>query len=499
MATQESHINRFNGGMEEDKRALPFYRGNQIQNTDKFSITKNFDTYTYPHKLVPYNNTVSNESKALKIVKFLYAPWLSAGAFRLYGFGVSSGTIPAVYIYDIDGGITTWGTPNNNASAVSARNEEVFFYYKQFIYMWTGGNNLVRFDTTVAAAFNDAYQTIAYTNVAQPVHHSADDCAYFFTDNLVHRLNDTTWSGSVLTLPSNIKITSATAYGNYLAIACSTLGSLDKKSTVFLWDRDSSLTTLSNRIDFGEGEIVHLVCLDNKLIAVMNFYLNNLYSNSKGKCIIKQVNGNFATPLNTITTDTYSGVIPAVRTVKDNKLYFAMSMPLQGDTRYGIWVLDSSGKMTLDFLKESATSYQGIFRTGNTWWLAHSNDGSVDRSHVYGDAGTGYTNTAIYESMIFNGGDIRLKKKLIGATLTTEPLPSGATIELYYRKDEETSWTLIFANSTLNSISHSAINIESTQANLPEFKEIQWRIESTGGAVFTGWKWKWETLEKDIY
>lgn len=489
----EVKIDRFDGGLSEDKR---------VKDTSKYSLTKHFDALTYPHKLIPYVKTEPNESKALSIVKFIYAPWLSSGAFMLYGLGIASGSVskPAVNTYDIDAGDpdnTGWGTPANNESAVSGRNTEVFFYYKQFIYMWTGGNKLVRFDTTVAAAFNDAYQTIAYTTVAEPVHHPADDIAYFFTDNKVHSLNDTTWSTAVLTLPTDLQIVAATAHGNYLAIACTTKGTADAKSITFLWDRDSSLTLLTERIDFGRGKIVHIASLDNKLIAVMDYFTNNLYSLSKGRVLIKQANGQFAATLKELTTDSFSNSLPRTRMVRDNKLYFPMTIVLNGDTRMGIWVTDSNGRVTLDTVEEEATSYEGIYATGNMWWIAHSGDGSVNRS----DEDRVYSTTlaSTYESLIFDGGDASLVKKLVGATVMTEPMPAAGQIVLKYRKDNETSWTTIFTNTTDNDISHSAINIESSGATLPEFKEIQFQILSTGGAVVTGHSFQAEVTGRRLY
>jgi len=58
---------------------------------------------------------------------------------------------------------------------------------------------------------------------------------------------------------------------------------------------------------------------------------------------------------------------------------------------------------------------------------------------------------------------------------------------------------LIMTHSTDDAVKHSAINIESTGATLPQFNEIQFRIESTGGAVITGLKFKYEDIDDDLY
>lgn len=114
-----------------------------------------------------------------------------------------------------------------------------------------------------------------------------------------------------------------------------------------------------------------------------------------------------------------------------------------------------------------------------------------------------YTATSIYESKIFNFGDSSKKKRLIGITVMTEPLPTAGQVVLKYQVDENigtTIWTTIFTEATDNSISHSAINIESSGVALPPiFKEISFRIESTGGAVITGLKMGVEELDADIY
>lgn len=479
-------IDRFDGGISEDKRS---------KQSNKFSLTKHFDVFTYPHKLFPYYKTEALETKNLDIVKFCQ------NGSTFYGFGVVAGsTKGAVYSQTAD---AAWAAPNgNNESSQNGRSEIVFFPYKTYIFMFRTAQ-VMRFDTA-GGAWADSHHSLSWTNLAEPVHHPADDCAYFFYDNKVVRLNDSTWTDDVLTLPSNLKIVSACAYGNYLAIGCSPLVSGSANSIVFLWDRDSSLTTLTERIDFGEGDLVYLANLDNKLIGLINFGINVEAGLRFGKLLIKQANGQLATILSEITTDNTGYLQSGCNSiVRDNKMYFACEAPLDGDTRLGIWVIDSNGRFALDFIEEEATAssgaaYQGIYKTFNKWWIAHSNDGSVQRS----DENLSYTitNPSIYESLIFNVGDSSLTKKLVSVTVMNEPISTSASakITLKYRKDEETDWTTIFENTTDYSISHTAVNIESSGANLPQFKEIQFRIESIVGVIPTGFKFKSEIIDSDI-
>jgi hypothetical protein len=52
--------------------------------------------------------------------------------------------------------------------------------------------------------------------------------------------------------------------------------------------------------------------------------------------------------------------------------------------------------------------------------------------------------------------------------------------------------------TTDNAVRHTALNIETSGANLPTYKEIQFRVESTGGAVVTGLKFLPEKVPDDL-
>jgi len=495
----ETKIDNFSGGISNDLR---------VKDGSKFALTKHFDAFTYPNKLVPHRSTEADETKDYKIENFVYARLTSGGntVYRLYGLGKVSGQAYAqIYVYDIDTAFTGgWGAlaDAKSKSAVGNRSNKIFFYYKDYIYV-SSNSVIQRFHTTGVDDYNDNYKAVDLGN-CQPVHHQSDDCAYFFTANAVHRLNDTTFDGggttAVLQLPTNLVINSACQYGDYLAIGCTSLGDSDKYSVIFLWDRDSSLTTLSERIDLGRGALMHLANLNGRLMAVINYFLDSTnVSAGKAKLLIRQISGQYAITVNELNSDTAVSTPSTSKFIKDNKLYFPLKATLNGDTRYGIWALDSLGRLSLDFIEEEVGTgnYVNIYSTGNIWWIAHSNDGSVNRT----DNSESYTNTSIYESLIFNGGDSRLTKKLIGVEVMFEPLPANGQVVLKYRKDADLdgSWTTIFTYTTDDELSHGAINIEADGSNFPQYKEIQFRIESTGGAVITGLECKEEIIDKQLF
>lgn len=500
------HINQFNGGIVEDKRLGWAYSVRGGFSTQHYGITKHFDAFTYPHKLVPWNKTQTpdNYQNQYNIRNFTYAQ----GKFYALG-DAQSGTASRVNVFQDDGFTSTdsWSTSTNGTGTTANKSTDIFFPYKTFIFMYVNGAQIDKFDTA-GGGYSSAYQTITYTFATQalPVWHKADDCAYFFADNLVHKLNNTSWSGSVQTIPSNMRIVACCEYGNLLAIGCVTVDSVNPRSVVFTWDRDTSSTTFTDAIDFGEGTLKHLASLDGRLIGVMDYYAESSLGLRIGKVYVKTANGSTARILNELDVNgatTRTGSLANTRFIRDNKMYFPMSVPtVNSDDRFGIWVVDGTGRLTLSIVEEAATSttiINGIYATGNVWWISYGTSGAITRSS-YTPSDFSTTNASIYETPIFTGGDSSQSKKLLSITTMTEPLPlAGSTVIVKYRKDEETSWTTIYTQTAdTNAVKHTALNIESTGDTLPQFRELQFQVSSKSGAVVTGLKFRCETLDNDL-
>lgn len=475
----EVKIDRFDGGISEDKRSKDYTR---------YSITKGFDAFNYAYKLKPLSGTTARETKTADIVKFEYALGPSS-TYYIFGFGTTTdGTKTEVWRYN--SGSNTWEEFSNNTSGVGGRNENVFFHYKNWLYMLISGTTIIRCNTTAASAFNDSYQTMAYTTAVQPVLHPVDDIAYFFGNNTIYSLDDPDGTGAgwntEISIPSNMDIVSACAYGNYLAIAAVTNGDYGKKSFVYLWDRDS--ISWNDVIDFGSGEIMRLACLDNKLIAIVDSYPN---------MVIREANGLTCKELNFIKSNLGANLSINCSQVVNNRLYF--SIDLDGDNaRNGIWAVDSNGKLALELQVSDADSYEGFYFDNYYWWIAHSNDGSVDRTESSSGAPT-----SVYESLIF--GDTNINKKLLSVGVMTEPLTfNGNYIKLEYRTRETGTYVEIFTKGTryytyLDAVTHETASTGiSIYDNLPEFREIQFRITSTNGDAITGLVFKYEELDTNL-
>ena len=486
----ETKISRFDGGMLSEIRS-------KVASAAK--LFKGFDILSYSNSLHPINSSESgNDAPTTAISTFLYAE------SKLWGLGVkvAGGSIPKIFWKNTYND-AVWTSPANGEGTL-ARDTNFFAYYKSAIYGFqsNGATGRIYKFATSGGAFTET--DLAVNNTAPPsngVVHSKDDMLYVGIDDKIYRkTNDTAWdtggTGVVLTLSSGFVITSICEYGNSLAIG----GYSGNMSRVFLWDLDAE--TWNDSIDWGEGYLQVLEELEGNLMGISYFG-------------------------NKVTTRYYAGVqgaleIPNLEIIgtspnlsqhkqkTNGRLYFLLTTSIESvNDTYGVWSIgkNKEGKLAvaLEYLPNNNTapgSIQGFYLVDNYYMFI----GYIDGASAYQVSKTAYQVTtfsvnAIYESFIFDAGDPSQKKDFVGATVTYVPLPTAGSVTLKYKRDAETSFTTktIFTDTTNDSISHSAINIESTGEKIPEHKEIQFQITSTGGAIITGFSFQQDITGKRLY
>jgi len=503
----ETKIDSWGGGIKNDPR-------DPKENTCQ--VVTNFDLITNPRKLTQYRDSESGDSSPTTSQKqnFCIGYWTATPSWRLFSLGVKSGAGTAEILMK---GLTTsssdlsdsgWSTPANNQSSSGATNFNLFTYYHQTgkIYGARANRYIWEFTPDGSTAWADSKYDYGstFTNLTDGIIHSKDDIMYFGIDNEIIKNNNGTFS-KPLTLPTHLKITSLSEYGNFLAIACSPLSGLGN-SIVYLWDRDSSLTTLSESIDFGEGELKIIEQVDGILMGIS--ISGNSTTRFGDRVIFRYYAGGAeAVQFQELISDS-SGItlLPIAKQKIDNRLYFMLSAYINGAQRDGVWSVGREGgdfaiaherTPNNDTALSSPILYNFIF-VGDYLFQSYNSGGSFALSKTNNTAS--YTASGIYESKRFDAGDASLKKKLVGATVSTEYLPTAGQVILEYRTDQNTAWTTIFTEGTDNSISHSAINIESTGASLPQdYKEIEFKIEATGGAEITALSFQEEIVGKRLY
>ena len=518
-------INRFDEGISDDPRE-------PISERNAASLIKHFDCFSNPFKLTPYRSTESDhatnvsstDAKQYDIRDFQLG---SDGA--LFGLGKNGSGYPKV-LKKTDPTTGNWlaSDGTNAATAIgegtTARIPGCFIEWQGYFIFFEGTNKITKvlISTGVASSVGTVGSTIK--SVAQGVV-GADNNLYLFYNNQVVRISpalavtDTALSA----IPSDMRITSATRWGNYLMLGLSYGTSAITKpigrSLVIQWDMVTT-ATVNDVIDWGEGLLRVLGNVEGYIVGVSDKYLSSSLGLAKGSMVIRMWNGGQASVVKeivanqTVTADTtaFPGTVtrfPSNVVIKNNKMYWVASVPFGASTstestfHLGIWAfgrktINSNFTLSLDYVEEgvdTSNSYINSFGSaGDYWFINHSADGSINKT----DDTANYTFTSIYETQIWNPAGSRIKKQLRGVTVDMVTLPTAGQVVLKYKIDAETSFTTIFTEATDALISRSAVSIASG-GNLPEFRELILRVESTGGAEITNIEAQAEEVAKDIY
>lgn len=464
--TIELTINRFDGGIAGDTL--------QAQ-SNEFALAKNFDIFTKKNRLIPYRDMEAEAGTlgayAIKSVAVLTD---SAGTQKIFALGnVSGQTYPQLLEKTPTGDDTmitgTFAESTTGAGAVGAVVASSLIAYKTKLF----GLNL---DTTVKLFSYDPQSntyTAAVGNTADTTtngiyprmfRHPQDDILYIGVGNKISILNNTSFSANVLTLPSDMVITSLTDYGAFLAIACAPIDQ-GKKSYLFLWSRDTSLSW-QETIDFGEGALMVIENVGGSLVGVSSSaQVTASVFDIAPKIIFREYTGGLARTFKEIrwsSTGASTLLLSNLKSKNQDKVHFPLKIYTENQTVFQIF---SVGKNELGRLVVTAdrlvnndtaiTAIDGFNMIGDYAWVMFNGDGSISRTN---DAAT-YTATCVYDSAILTGGDSAKKKTLKMVTVITEAQPSAGQIQCYYRKDEETSYTRLFIDGTDNSISHASTRI----------------------------------------
>jgi len=340
-------------------------------------------------------------------------------------------------------------------------------------------------DVTTVANTTTSISSIAQGLIAK------DDNLYLPYNNVLVRVYPSgTVQDQALKLPTNLKITSLTNFGNYLAIGCSPISTFNGVSKVFLWNLTSP--DIQEVIDWGEGELRILENIEGMLIGITDRYLNNSAGAGKGSMIIQGYSGGYPQVLKEVFTTKLNGiVIPQSKAVKNNRLFFSTKIITNtSGTEYneGIWSFGRKNAsypyaLSLDYIDEniSTSGIQSFGSAANFFFISHSADGSIDKL----DDSASYTFTSIAETQIYNFGDVDSDKKLEKVKVSFRKLTSPESLTVKYKVDDETTWTTIGTYSTANAISYTFL--ADSNGNFKSGKEYKFRFESTGGLEITSY------------
>jgi hypothetical protein len=502
----ETKINRFDGGVSDSPRE---------PSANKFSISKHFDIFTDSYKLSPYRSFTADNNDQYGVGNFLFS---STG--YLMGLGNKSGqTYPQIYVKNGADKITDfWNTttPTNFTGSRGAVNYNCFVEFRKsssvsYLYFTTFDYLCrVKVDDTevMAETFKDLLMTAGATG--QGVVHPSTNTLYIPNNLKVVSVTvaDVKSNDAAPSIGSDLEIVALVPYGDNLAIACRGVQG-KAHSQVFIWDMVST-TSWVDVLDWGEEELMVLNNLDNVLWGVSQppNYLDvfaleaqktkftvRYYDGGKKAKIFKEVHCNKNATETTLTINRRTNF------VYKGRLYFTTYFPDATYPLTGIWCIGKNNEgnyvLTMDRIYNATETVPilSVIYLGDAVWIAHTAEGTIWRSN----SPVSYNYPSVYESQIFNAGDSSITKKLIGASVQTEKLTASGQVTLKYRVDGATSWTEIFTNAddTNYPISFEAINISGD--TLPQFREIEFRIESLYGTEITGFSFKYEVIDNRKY
>jgi hypothetical protein len=485
-------------------------------------VCTNFDIVTDRARAIPYYDSEAGDTAASTSQKqaFTYAHWLpgSTNDWRLFSLGVVSGSGKAEILMKTAFTDGSWSAPANNASSAGTTSFEMFVFYKTtgIIYgakALGGSSSFWGFDAKTAGAFSEdivssetaASQVSPTTmlNVAQGIVHSQDDILYLPYDNKIATNNNKTWTLAALTLPADLYITSICEYGTFLAIACAPLGV--GKSRVYLWDRNSSLTTISANIDWGFGIIKVLEEIEGYLVGIS---LDATNRTSRYRVNFKYYAGAGGARQFAILTSTSTPVIPMRKQKINNRVHFLMSITLNGSSRDGLWSVTHFGGGQFALAHErtpnndtalGAGVLKGFYVTGDYAFISYVDNASAYQLSKTNDQAS-YTATSIIETIInpnMPAGDKVQKKKLLSIGAMYDPLPSGGSCVVKSKTNGASSYTTVFTETTTSAVKTEPVPVPSGGTYLTDGEEFEFQINSTGGVVPTFLIYKYAVEESN--
>lgn len=493
-------IDRFDRGMALDK-----YQ----QGTGLSSVIKDFNIFRSPNRLFPTRDLITDTDTQFKVGNVLVG---SNGS--IYGLGtVAASGNDTQDIFIKANPSSAWAQVHANKLRSGFTVDYTgFLEYKSYFYAFNQSRYLGKYDRAGVVAADATFfdlDTANFTNAAQPIIHPKDDVMYIPHDNYISTVNGVTKANKVLTLPSSLRIRALSWYGNYLAIACSPttsggLGNSALRSTVYLWDRDTSLTTVSESIDWGTGDLQVLNNFDGTLVGISHLGGSSTYITDYDSVQIKGYNGGapflikeFTTIRETTTTPSCT-INARVDYIFRGRLYFSIDIT-GGSTSpelHGLWAMSKSkitGEYAVNIEKVTTGACLAAAQVSDFLVVVDTTVGNTRRSDNTASLTSAFP-TAVVETVVnpqMSEIDYIRPKQLMAVQVDYQLLLANQTVVLSYKVDDG-SWATILTASTASTV--SANSGKASSGEFTKGRNYEFRVQATGGAVVHAISYKYDTL-----
>lgn len=519
------HLNRFDGGIADDYTR---------PGSGQCAMCKGFDVFTYPFRLQPLRGmTSSGELTGSNLRNIILG---TNGT--MYGIGENPLSADVGELYKRTGyGSSDFWTDFGTDQIASSSSSESAGHYDFLVHFpemgatrklfWSCNNLLIASDPADGGGSTDT-DTLVFTNIGQGLVHPKHTALYF-----PYTTSSATYIGSIenhatdcfgavdytlLSLPNRYRAYCLSHYGAFLAIPL-TVSGRPNGSIVALWDPTDTAARVQETIPWGDGLLKVLNNLNGALIGISVLSgENSAAAQDVDKLQVKIWEGGAEPVLikelvatRTTTTAPSCAINQRVNFIHNNRLYFSVNL-VNGDADanyYGLWSVGKNklGQWTV-VCERGATndnSETGVIAAafyGDFLSTIHSSEGTLtytQNGNVLADI---YGATSFYETGLnpqMPEADRYKKKKLEGIYCTFLALPAAASVTVKYRVNSLRSgaWTTIKVESTDGATRMEAL-YDTNMGQLSDFTDVEFRLESTGGAIITGFGYKYDTLDTQL-
>lgn len=409
-------------------------------------------------------------------------------------------------------------TPTKQVNATFEDNSWLF-YYKDTAFYYNGTALNYISDASGASGTPTevtSYKTLTKANRAsfsytRPFIHPTDDYAYFFDSNNVYQLTDEpgtgTWTQASISIPSNMQISAACPYGEYIAIFAYDIAT--DNSTVFIWDRSLTLETFVDVKDWLGGEVYASATLGGNLVGVANQRETNrdilmkisAYTSSSIQPLIEispidranitNANNEIVGLSSAINPDDFQPIYAY------GKLYFAGFTDADGKTL--VYELDSQFNLRTPFSNNGGDVSNIFLYKGTYAFTTKFND-----FYYAPNVGTETLSTeGQYIPVVFDGNNGHLEKQPQVIRVWHSPILSGGSVKVEYwcitnDPDNTGDWVTVGTNTTVGSTRTAYNRVTSTNANMNQDQEHYYRVTVSGVSYIFGIQAESTLINNDI-
>lgn len=509
-------IRRWDGGVAQSER--PETINEHLNNNDTFPGSNGgFNVFADPFKLTKLTSPSVNETASGASVTSGECPVFDAakrgtdGLIIGYGSTSFSGSGVARF-YRKDTSITgNWVQNSASGLGVELPNGAYCVLYKDLFFGISSNAastnaRLYRYDTDSTQTLIDTVSDYAAGALPKPVVHSQDKKLYYASNKTVRVYDGSSAAAGITT---DFPIISLCEYGAYLAIACQT----PTGGIVYLWGRDTALTTFQDVIKVDNGKLQVLENVDGYLVAVTQTPYSpfsaftaipvvysyagtvnvRMYLGGVMKLIKKATLGN--------NEQNSTQKLLTLKFVKDNKLFFSTNSNFLwafGANRNGEYILARDQQIA--YTNRIMDTLHGMFALGEYVFglqlttTGSPSNGLLQRTDATFGSDSSYYTTTINPAMPIE--DRAKLKKLKSVYLKGTSLTTSGTVNLKYSYDAN-GYTQDVINESITSVRpkffETSAQLDSEQ--FAETRDLTFQIGVTGQIDITELGYEYDTID----